>query len=258
MQDTEKFLEVALQAAKKAGPIFCKHFGKPSGISSKQGKTPSLVSDTDREIETLLTKEISARFPEHAIVGEEFPAKKRNSPFTWYLDPIDGTTNYIHGLAHCSISVGLWDEAGPLVGVVSDPLNSACYSAVRGGGTFRNGKRIRVSSRGALKECLGAIGWRWNEPEVGIDLIRRMAPRAYRFRVLSSSALEVCLVAEGALDFYIGTNCAVWDVAAGTLILTEAGGTAGDWKGKPLTAHSSTLAASNGKVHQEILEMLRK
>lgn len=256
-ENSQKFLEVALAAVKKAEPVFVEHFGKPSGVLLKEGQTPSLVSDADKEIETLLTKEISVRFPSHAIVGEEFPTvKKKEAEFTWYIDPIDGTTNYIHGFAHCAISVGLWDVGGPLVGVVSDPIHRACYTAVRGGGAFRNGAQIRVSSRNALTDCLGAIGWRWNEPETGADLFRRMAPRAYRLRVLSSSALELCLVAEGALDFYVGTNCEVWDVAAGVLILTEAGGAGGDWKGKPLTVRSSSLAASNGKIHKELLAAL--
>lgn len=141
--------------------------------------------------------------------------------------------------------------------VVSDPINRACYTAVRGGGAHKNGTKICVSTRGALQDCLGAIGWRWNEPETGIDLLRRLTSRAYRLRVLSSSVLELCLVAEGALDFYVGTNCAVWDVAAGALILTEAGGRASDWKGRLFLAYSSALAASNGKIHQELLATLR-
>ena len=111
--------------------------------------------------------------------------------------------------------------------------------------------------RGAFKECLGAIGWSWGEPEVGVDLLRRMAPRAYRIRVLSSSALELCLVAEGALDLYAGTNFSIWDVDAGMLVLAEAGGIVTDGEGRPLLAHSSTIAAINGKVHGELLAALR-
>lgn len=255
-ENPQKFFEVALAAVNKAEPIFVKHFGKPSGVLMKGGKTPSLVSDADKEIEELLTKEISARFPAHGIVGEEFPAIKGTSEFTWYIDPIDGTTNYIHGLAHCAISVGLWDAQGSLVSIISDPMSHARYTAIRGGGAFKNGEPIRVSSRGALKDCLGAIGWRWNEPETGAGLLRRMAPRAYRLRVLSSSVLELCLVAEGALDFYVGTSCAIWDVAAGLLVLTEAGGNAGDWKGAVFEAGSSSLAASNGEIHLELLGVL--
>lgn len=274
-ENHQRFLEVAFAAVRKAEPIFVKHFGKASGVSLKEGQAPSLVSDADREIEKLLTKEISRHFPGHAIVGEEFPAVKkkdkaskgrshgasasetfREAEFTWYLDPIDGTTNYIHGFAHCVISVGLWDADGPLAGVVSDPLNRAVYYAARGSGAFKNGKRISVSAREALKDCLGTVGWRSNEPETGVDLLRRMAPRAYRLRVLSSSALELCLVAEGALDFFANRRLSPWDFAAGALVLTEAGGAASDWEGKQLTAHSLPLAASNGKFHQKLLAAL--
>jgi len=264
--DPQKFLEAALGAVKKAEPIFCRYFGKARGVTLKPGKTPSLVSDADKEIETLLSKEISAHFPKHAIVGEEFPAVKKESEFTphlpkgagytWYIDPIDGTTNYVHGFAHCCISVGLWDVKGPLVGVVSDPISGILYHAVRGGGAFKNGKCISVSARGALSDCLGTIGWKWGEPETGVDLLRRFAPRVYRLRVLSSSALDLCLVAEGALDFHASKHSAIWDNAASMVILTEAGGAVTDWKGEPPSPPSSTIAASNGKVHGELLGTL--
>src|SRR3989338_4519472 len=130
MMKENQFLEVALEAVKKAEPIFCKYFGKAPGVTLKPGKTPSLVSDADKEIETLLSKEISAHFPKHAIGGEEFPAvKKEGAKFTWYIDPIDGTTNYVHGFAHCAISVGLWDAAGPPVSVVFHPIYPPGFTA---------------------------------------------------------------------------------------------------------------------------------
>ncbi|TSC55605.1 MAG: inositol-phosphate phosphatase / L-galactose 1-phosphate phosphatase, partial [Parcubacteria group bacterium Greene0416_79] len=118
---SQKFLETARAAVKKAEPIFRRHFGKSTGIATKPGKVPSFVSDADKEIEALLIREISSQFPAHSIVGEEFPAKKRSQTHTWFIDPIDGTTNYIHGIPYCSISVGLFDEKGPSVGVVADP-----------------------------------------------------------------------------------------------------------------------------------------
>lgn len=257
MEYIEEFLAVAIEAVKKAEPIFCKHFGKPSGVLMKQGNTPSLVSDADREIETLLSKEISGSFPAHSIVGEEFPATGGASEFIWYIDPIDGTTNYVHGFPHCAISVSVWDKKCPLVGVVSDPINHARYTAFRGNGAFKNNRRIHVSTRSSLSDCLGAVGWRWNDVDAGVRLLHQFAPSAYRLRVLGSSALELCFVAEGALDFFANSPVALWDVAAGALILAEANGVATDLTGENITAVSKTIVASNRLVHQQVLSALQ-
>lgn len=254
-ENPQHFLDVALAAVKKAEPIFVKHFGKPSGVLLKAGKTPSLVSDADKEIETLLTKEIATRFPEHAIAGEEFPPTQKKSEFRWHIDPIDGTTNYIHGFAHCAVSVGLWDGRGPLVGVVSDPISRVRYTAVRGRGAFRNSAAIRVSPESLLRKSLGAVGW--SEVNAGVALLRRVAPLSYRVRTLGSSALELCFIAEGKLEYYVSGNIAIWDTAAGMLILTEAGGEVTDWQGNTFKTDSSQIVASNRKIHQELLVTLR-
>ncbi|KKW21095.1 MAG: Inositol-1-monophosphatase (IMPase) [Parcubacteria group bacterium GW2011_GWF2_50_9] len=253
----QKFLEVALQAVKKAEPIFRKSFGKPSGVVEKQqGIYKSPVTDADKAIETVITSVLAKEFPAHSISGEEFPAQKKQSPYTWYIDPIDGTISYIRGLPCASISLGLWKEETPMVALIVDPLGRTAYSAIRGKGAFKNGKeRLSVSSVARVSDGLGSVG---RMKILADDLaLQRVARMAYRGRAYGGGAFELCYIAEGKLDFSVSERIKVYDVAAGMLILAEAGGTATDWEGKPFVSTATQFAASNGKIHEELLETLR-
>ncbi len=253
--DPQKFLDVALEAVKLAEPIFRASFGKASGVEVKKGVVASFVTDTDKEIEQLLRREISLAFPDHAIVGEE-EGEKVGQRYTWYFDPIDGTTNYIHGLHHCAISVALWDEKGPLVGVVCDPVNKRTYTAIRGGGAFENGQPIHISGATSLKEGVGSLGWKRKDVASMSDLCSRIEENAYRFRVFSGSALELCFVASGILDFFVSTHIHIWDMAAGVLVVTEAGGVVSDINGKSVSPLSTTVVGSNTTLCSELLAVL--
>ncbi len=255
--DPRKFLEVALEAVKKAEPIFRKSFGKASGIIEKQqGIHRSPVTDIDKEIETTIASMLAKHFPRHSIFGEEFPAQKKSGPYTWYLDPIDGTINYIRGLPGASISLGLWESETPLVAVVFDPLGNNIYSAMRGAGAFKNGtQKLSVSSISKLADGMGGMG---RLAALADDpILQRVARKLYRGRQYGGSALELCLMAEGKLDCLVSERIKIYDVAAGMLILSEAGGKATDWKGNPFTPASLQFAASNGKIHNELLKELK-
>ena len=256
MMKENKFLEVALAAVKKAEPVFLKSFGRASGIKVKHGAIESLVTAADEEIERLLVQEISAQFPHHAIVGEE-GTSRQGSEYTWYIDPIDGTTNYVHGIHHCSISVALWDAQGPLIAVVHDPIHVWTYTAIRGGGAFKNGQAIHVSTTDPLKEGVGALGWKAKDSVARNDLCTKIENNAYRFRVFSGSVLELCFVASGILDFYVTVHANIWDLAAGILVLTEAGGTVTEKSGVPFIASSTNLLGTNTKLHSELLSVLK-
>lgn len=256
MADTQKFLEVALEAVKRAEPIFLKSFGNASGVEIKKDVVGSEVSGADKEIEQLLTSAISSAFPDHGIVGEE-GASKSGSLYMWYFDPIDGTTNHIRGLHHCSISVALWDAHGPLVGIVSDPVNKVCFTATRGGGAFKNGRPIHVSKTTVLAKSIGALGWNWKDGRSRNVLLDTIVKHTYRFRVFSGSALEICFVASGVLDFFVSISLHIWDMAAAILILTEAGGAVTEQKGGDVTAQSTTIVGTNGKLHGDLLSALK-
>ena len=257
MSDTQKFLNVALAAMKKAEPVFRKSFGKPLTIGTK-GHPRDWVTNIDKEIEQIFIAEIKKNFPEHEIVGEEFSATLvPKGKYVWYLDPIDGTTQYIHGIPFCCISAALVDEKGPLIGVISNPETGELFHAIRGGGAFKNGKKISVSTTNKLTTSLGGIGWTDTEgPE---KLFANLVPLLGKIRVFASSALQLCLVGDGRLDSYVVTGISAWDVAAGILIAAEAGGKVSDFKGSASALSSpDRLLVTNGKIHAQFLEAIRK
>lgn len=256
--ELQQFFEVALQAVKEAEPIFRASFGKAAGIVEKRmGAYRSPVTDTDKEIEIMLASVIKRHFPDHSIVGEEFPARRNKNPYIWYIDPIDGTINYIRGLPGASISLGLWEKEVPIIGVVFDPMNGDIYSAVRGEGAFKNGARkLSVSPVSELAQGIGGVG-RFSAL-VNNSALQRVAGKIYRGRQYGGSALELCWIAEKKLDLLVSERIKIYDVAAGMLILTEAGGKATDWKGKPFVPAATQFAASNGKIHAELLQTLHE
>ena len=252
----DKFLKVALKAVKKAEPVFLRGFGKATGIETKDDLYKSPVTDIDKEIEKIITKEILNNFPDHSIVGEEFPKTEGKSGYVWYIDPIDGTINYIRGGIACSISVGLWKGDEPIVGVVFDPVNSVIYSAIKGRGAFKNKKiKLAVSKISKLEDSLGNAGRAKSEEDD--KALERVAGIAHRNREYGGSALGLCYIAEGKLDFYISERMKIYDVGASALILSEAGGRNTDWQGVNYTPSSKQLVASNGNIHQEILQALK-
>lgn len=254
--DPREFLEVAMEAIKKVEPIFIQSFGRASGIQQKGDSRQSKVTDADKDIEKMLVQTISSRFPDHAIVGEEGTAKS-GSAHTWYIDPIDGTTNYIHGLPYCSIALALWDASGPLIGIVADPIHRVTYTAVRGEGAFKNGAPIRVSATASMKQSIGNLGWDWGNKESRKELIAKIEENFYRWRECGGSALEICFVAAGMLDFFVSININIWDMAGASLILSEAGGKVSEMNGDHITPLSKTIVATNGKLHQELLKELK-
>ena len=252
----QKFLEVALEAVEKAGPIFRASFGHPPVVYTKGGSI-DVVTDADREIEKLLVTEIKKHFPDHDIVGEEFsPDVKPTASYHWYVDPIDGTRMFVHGLPTCCISVGVCDREGPLAGVVCNPETRELFTAIRGKGAFKNGKPIVVSKAATLLSSFGGLGWT-NNKESG-EFFGKLVPAIGKVRALGSSAYQLCLVAEGRMDFFIVSGVHSWDVAAGVLIAKEAGATLTNFEGKPYDISSQRLLATNGTLHTEFVAVIQK
>jgi myo-inositol-1(or 4)-monophosphatase len=257
MKQEEKFLKVARLAVKKGEPIFLKCFGKPEEVSVKAGASPTLVTEADGEIEKIISAEISREFPSHAIVGEEGSPKKGDSPYTWYLDPIDGTTNFSRGFSPCVISAGLFDGEGPLVAVISDPVCRNEYYAIRGGGAFKNGKPIGVSKVSSFNMLVGGFGWKGqNGPKDGAELLKKILKVTRTARVLGSHAMQLAMVAEGVLDCFAANGTSIWDVAAGLLLVSEAGGKVTDWSGAPFVQSGQSIVGSNGIIHEALLKVL--
>ncbi len=256
IDDPQKFLEVAIEAVKSAEPIFRASFGHPSVVYTKSSPT-DVVTDADREIEKLLVTEIKKHFPDHDIVGEEFSSTiQPTAPYYWYLDPIDGTRMFVHGLPTCCISVAVCDREGPLAGVVFNPETHELFTALRGKGAFKNGKLLAVSTASKLSVSFGGLGWT-NSEESG-EFLGKLVPRIGKVRVLGSSAYQLCLVAEGRMDFYIVSGIHPWDIAAGVLIAKEAGAVLTDFEGGVYDISLPRVLATNGHLHADLVGVVQK
>ncbi len=255
--NNKAYLKIAVQAAEEAGKIFTKNFGKPKEVKKKHGDPRNLVTEIDFKIEQLIKKRIQVAFPDHCIMGEEFGWQNRQSDgeFKWYIDPIDGTSNFIQGLPFACISVALWDKKGPLVGVIYNPILKEKYTASRGGGAFLNGKKLKVSAVSELKNAFGCIGW--VERENGVKLFAKIIRVCRKVRGLATSALQTAMVGSGVLDFYVTRDLHIWDFAAAVLVATEAGGRVTDFKGRPVSAQSHGIVVSNAKIHNDLLKIIR-
>jgi len=222
-----------------------------------------LVTDTDRAVETLLTARLRAAFPDHIVIGEEASAAAgaRRPPaerWAWYLDPLDGTTNFAHGHPHFAVSLALARGAELVLGLVCDPLRDETFAAVRGRGATLNGTPIRVSPVGALDDALLATGTPYDRRERAdqyLGVIRAFMVRCQGIRRAGSAALDLCWLACGRVDGYWEWRLGPWDMAAGALIVREAGGVVSDFRGAAHDLFGSETLASNGVLHGQMLRV---
>lgn len=254
-----QYLQTATAAAKEAGKIFKANFGKPKIVSLKGGNPRDLVTEIDKQLERLIKSRIHKKFPDHNIVGEESGLSdfKKHNGYTWFIDPIDGTTNYIQGLPLCCISISLWDSRGPLVSAIYNPILDYLFTASRGQGAFLNGKKIHVSQKRQLINAFGGFGWGRDigKASKNFPLLIKVLNK---IRTLGSSTLELCYVACGVYDFHVQAHLKIWDFAAAVLVITEAGGRATDWQGRRPTAETVNLIGSNSMLHRPLLQKTKK
>jgi myo-inositol-1(or 4)-monophosphatase len=253
-----EFLPAAVQAAKTSSKIFKKFFGKPKDIKIKGGDPRNLVTEIDKKIESLIRSQLSKKFPSHKFIGEEFGSEKvSKKDFVWIIDPIDGTTNFIQGLPICCISIGLWQNNQPLAAVVYNPILNQLFTAEKGKGSFLNGKRIKVSKKNSVIMGYGGFGWGRNIHKAQVNF-PKLLPILYKIRTLGSATLEMCYIGLGVFDFHIQSEINVWDFAASTLIVTEAGGQVTELFGEKLTMESKSFLASNGSLHKKLIADIKK
>jgi myo-inositol-1(or 4)-monophosphatase len=254
--NNQQYLNVGLKAVKQSAPLFKKYFGHPNKVEKKNNNRLDLVTEIDRAIEKKIRATIGRVFPHHAILGEESGLSKGND-FTWVIDPIDGTTNYIQGVPECVISLALWDKNGPVVGIIYNPITGSLFHAQKGKGAFLNNKKIKVSQTKSIQDAFCAIGWNESASGQAAEFFGMVKKISRKIRILGTSALQLAYVAGAELDFFAVKSIKAWDFAAGVLIITEAGGRVTDWQGKPVTLSCQSLIASNGKLHKELLGQLR-
>lgn len=255
---SNKGLAVAKDAAVKAGAVLRKNLRGDREISFK-GEI-DLVTEMDRLSERMIVASILAAFPDHGILAEEEARIENRSGFTWIIDPLDGTTNYAHGYPNFAVSVGLEHEGQVILGVVYDPMRDELFSAVKGCGAFLNGDRVSVSENAPLIRSLLATGFpydRLQSPENNLNYFNALIMMCQEVRRSGSAALDLCSVATGRLDGYWELKLGPWDVAAGSLIVMESGGSVTDFSGTRFSIRDREIVASNGRIHGQMLSVLK-
>ncbi|HXW04637.1 MAG TPA: inositol monophosphatase family protein [Vicinamibacterales bacterium] len=256
------FLATAIEAVIGAGDVQMAHVGRAIDIRKKG--TIDLVTEIDINIERAFRDTIAARFPDHVVLGEEFVEageREQIPPYCWLFDPVDGTTNYAHGLPIFCSSLALEIDGSPVVAAVYDPNRRELFTAERGQGARLNGEPIHVSAAETLIDSLLVTGFHYDvhkDPGELVGLFAEMLGRARAVRRLGSAAIDLCYVACGRLDGFWEKRLQPWDVAAGALIVAEAGGRVTAMSGTPYGSREGSVLATNGGIHGQMLDAIRE
>jgi len=254
----KSFLEIALEAAEKAGRIIKENFHKKKEIDYK-GRI-NLVTNVDKEAEIAVLDTIKKYYPKHNILTEETEHKQDASQtFRWIIDPLDGTTNYVHGFPFVCVSIALQKNEESIVGVVYNPILDELFYAEKGKGCFRNQVPISVSDNTDFSKSLLATGFPYdmlNEERNNIDYFSRIIKKCRGIRRPGAAALDMCYVACGIFDGYWELELFPWDTAAGLIIVEQAGGKVTKFDGSEFSIFDKEIAVSNGRIHREMLRVL--
>jgi myo-inositol-1(or 4)-monophosphatase len=258
--DFDHVLEIAEAAARAAGELLMDGFGREKDVRTKSSSI-DFVTQYDLAAEALILERLRAAFPGHSLVGEEGAAETGAQPYTWYIDPLDGTNNFSHGFPVFCVSLALYEGQRPLAGVIYDPTRDECFTAAAGRGARLVGpsgvQPLRVSGTPTLKQGLLATGFPYDVHTSPLDngaYVARFIKRAFGLRRAGSAALDMAYVAAGRLDGYWEFKVSPWDVAAGILLVQEAGGTVTAIDGAPVAlADKLHILADNGLIHEEML-----
>jgi myo-inositol-1(or 4)-monophosphatase len=254
------FLATAIEAVTRAGEVQMARFGTDVRIDKKGAI--DLVTEIDLEIEREFRAMIGERFPDHVVLGEEFASqgdREATPRYCWVFDPVDGTTNYAHGLPIFCSSLALEIDGELAVAAIYDPTRRELYTAERGAGAWLNGRPLRVSPADTLLDSLLVTGFHYGiqrDPEELVSLFREFITRARAVRRLGSAALDLCYVAAGRFDGYWESKIQPWDVAAGALIVAEAGGRVTTVMGQPFRSRAGSVLATNGRIHEHMLDVI--
>lgn len=255
----KELLETAMTAGRRAGAILT-HYAR-SGFHVEYKSPINLVTEADHAAEQCVIDCIRAQYPAHGFLAEERGRLDQgSSPYVWIIDPLDGTTNFAHGFPAYCVSIGLEYEGECIVGVVYDPTRDELFSATRGGGARLNGHPLHVSKTAILDQALLVTGFAYDirdTPQNNLDHFVRFALHAQGIRRTGSAALDLCYVAAARFDGFWEVKLNPWDMAAGTVILREAGGHITNFHGETHSLYGQELVASNGHIHSAMLSVIQ-
>ena len=257
MSDLQAYLKTAIRAAEAAGRIQQFYVNTNYKVETKSSET-DLVTEVDKKCEQTIREIILGAYPGHSVLGEEYGQPGGANTHRWIVDPIDGTLNFAHGFPFYCVSIALEIDGVLQVGVVFDSVRNELFTATRGGGAFLNGSPIEVTKETTLRNAMMATGFAYSAESASenIEIFARMLPKVRSVRRPGAAALDLCYVACGRLDGFWELKLNAWDVAAGILLIQEAGGTITGAAGEPYHLNNPIVVVSNGHLHGKIIHAL--
>jgi myo-inositol-1(or 4)-monophosphatase len=251
-------LNIAIKAARRAGTIINRASLDLEKLNVARKGPRDYVTEVDRACEESIIETLRAAYPDHAVLGEEFGQQgDAQAEFQWIIDPLDGTTNFIHGLPNYAVSIALAQRGVLTQAVVYDPSRNEMFTASRGSGAFLNDRRVRVSGRIRFGEALLGSHWAGSaSPEQGSGKFKQLAEASTGVRRMGSTVLDLSYVACGRLDGFCGVNLKPWDLAAGSLLVLEAGGLVADFTGEQGWLQTGNVLAASPKIFTQMLGIL--
>lgn len=252
-------IDKVIQIAKEAGGIIRDGYRKNFSVEYKTNLS-NLVTEIDKKSEEAIINFIKKEFPTHSVLAEESGEHKKSSEYLWVVDPLDGTTNFAHGLPIFSVSIGIQKNGETICGVVYDVMRDALYSSEKGSGSFCSERKLHVSTNDDLKKSVLVTGFPYNieeNPDHAFERFRAFLKKSRAVRRLGSAAIDFCYLAEGIFDGFWEVSLNPWDLCAGRLIVEEAGGIVTDFEGNNVDIYCKQMLASNKFVHQAMIDTLK-
>ena len=254
-------INIMVKACRKASKVLIRDFGEIENLQVSVKGPGNFVTVSDKKVEKILIDELLKARPDYSVLSEEVGKINNDEAFKWIIDPIDGTANFLHGVPHFSISIGLEQNGEIICGIIYDPIKDEMFVAEKGNGSYLNNQRIRVSSRSKLKDCIIFTGG----PEKGAKDMESSLKEYYNFsskvqipiRKLGSAALDMAYVAAGRCDGFWQRHLEYWDIAAGIILVKESGGLVTDYYGENKYLENKTLLVANSKINKEMIEVLK-
>ena len=254
-------INVMIKACRKASKILIRDFGEIEKLQVSLKGPGDFVTASDKKVEKILIEELQKARPNYSILSEEIGQITNDESFRWIIDPIDGTANFLHGIPHFAISIGLEHNKEIICGIIYDPIKDEMFIAEKGNGSYLNNQRMRVSSRSKLKDCIiftGGPKHNSTNRELAIKEYNNFSSKVLiPIRKLGSASLDMAYVAAGRCDGFWQRNLNYWDIAAGIILVKESGGFITDFDGENDYIQNKTILVTNSKINNEMIEVLR-
>jgi myo-inositol-1(or 4)-monophosphatase len=261
MKLTSANINVMVKACRKASKVIIRDFGEIENLQVSLKGPGDFVTNCDKKVEKILIEELQKARPNYSILSEEIGKITNDESFKWIIDPIDGTANFLHGIPHFAISIGLEHNKEIICGIIYDPIKDEMFTAEKGNGSYLNNQRMRVSSRSQLKDCIIFTGGPKHDSknkEISLKDYNNFSSKLLvPIRKLGSASLDMAYVAAGRSDGFWQRDLNYWDIAAGIVLVKEAGGFVTDFYGENQYIQNKTILVTNSKINQEMIEVLK-